>query len=148
MNLNFVWCLMLISSDAEKQNQTYWILSDVNIIRCRKTEQKIPDWILSDVRHHQMQKNRTCYHHWMSCDAFAEKKLSWLPLCYRTTAINEYSLMLILSDAGALWVGYRTDTELPKNQNCWSFSEQFCLMLISSDAAGTLNLLMLHHQMQ
>ena len=92
------FCLMLISSDAVKRdimefalmlilsdaaNRCHWILSDVNIIRCRKAA------IIE------------CYVMLTSSDA--EKKLSWnspSPYTYRTTAINEYSLMLILSDAG------------------------------------------------
>ena len=126
----FKFCLMVISSGAEKpelfkflwcldeqiqKNRYHRILADVNIIRCRKNRNY---WILSDVniircskkRYHgifsdcrQMQKSS---YHWMSWDANivrCRKKLSWNSHClyrYRTTAINEYSLMLILSDAG------------------------------------------------
>ena len=91
-------CLMLISSDAVKRdimefslmlissdaaNRCHWIMSDVNIVRCRKAA------IIE------------CYVMLTSSDA--QKKLSWnshCPYTYRTTAVNEYSLMLILSDAG------------------------------------------------
>ena len=91
------FCLMLISSDAVKRdimefslfissdaaNRCHWILSDVNIVRCRKAA-IIESYV-------------------MLTSSDAEKKLSWNSHCpyrYRTTAINEYSLMLILSDAG------------------------------------------------
>ena len=91
-------CLLLISLDAVKRdimefslmliawdaaNRCHWILSVVNIVRCRKAA------IIE------------C--HVMLTSSDAEKKLSWNSHCpyrYRTTAINEYSLMLILSDVG------------------------------------------------
>ena len=92
------FCLMLISSDAVKRdimefslmlissdaaNRCHWIMSDVNIVRRRKAA------IIE------------CYVMLTSSDG--EKKLSWNSHCpyrYRTKSINEYSLMLILSDAG------------------------------------------------
>ena len=142
------FCLMVISSGAEKpellkflwclyeqmqKNRYHRILSDVNIIRCRKTgiiefclmlissdalERDIMEfslmlissdaanrchWIWSDVNIVRGRKAAIIECHEMLTSSDAEKKLSWNSHCpyrYRTTAINEYSLMLILSDAG------------------------------------------------
>ena len=122
--------LMLISSDAA--NRCHSILSDVNVVRCRKAA------IIE------------CHEMLTSSDV--EKKLSWNSHClyrYRTTAINEYSLMLILSDAGNIrhlnfvWCQYR---QIHQNSYHWIFSDvniirgrktdttEVDLMLTSSDA--------------
>ena len=121
------FCLMLISSDAVKRdtmefslmlissdvaNRCHWILSDVNVVRCRKAA------IIE------------C--HVMLTSSDAEKKLSWNSHCpyrYRTTAINEYSLMLILSDA-VIWI--LSDVNIVRYIK--TAITEFSLMLISSEA--------------
>ena len=131
------------------QNKRYhWILSDVNIIRCSK---KRYHGIFSDVNIIRCSKQMSlnfvwCWcrqmhkssYHWMSWDANivrCRKKLSWNSHClyrYRTTAINEYSLMLILSDAGNRRHLILSIVNIVRYIK--TAITEFCLMLISSEA--------------
>ena len=96
----FKFCLMVISSGAEKpelfkflwcldeqiqKNRYHRILADVNIIRCRKNRNY---WILSDVNIIRCSKKR--YH-----GIFSDVNI----VRYIKTAITEFSLMLISSEA-------------------------------------------------
>ena len=92
------FCLMLISSDEEKQLS--WLFSDVNIIRCRKTD--IIEFCLMLISSH-VEKQTTLNFVWGSYHIIQKNSYHWTLsdaniIGCRKTASIEFYLMLTSSD--------------------------------------------------